>query len=243
MKNLILIVLLSLTSLVNGQTFATFTTSFNGVTKVGVSHIPKKVGVYCEFGGNWMGQMTGFNNVSNHISNGGVTSNVNWYGENGSSYPVLPANEIFTSPQYGNTLLASGMVTNTLRRVDEDYVQVKKIINVGVIVKLTNNSSVSVGVGRYINTKKGNETGEVWTNTFEVRKYRDDLGVVGNSENIFVVAMNGNATTQTYSKEINDFTRKLNINIQYNYTMMEKTQLTMGYDSNIGITFGVNFKL
>ena len=241
-KNFITVIFTFITINVYSQWSVSNINSFSGVTKISVSYCENKYGFFAEIGGNWFQRGLGMNEVREFDITQDFTSSVNWFDENGSFLPTRPNTNIWTSEDWGNTLLGEGEVTNIVTTSTKSYSVVKNITNVGMVIRKNEKISYRLGVGVFTLKKKGDDNTDVWTHNFNVYKYHDDLEVVNSPNHNFIVAVDKIAETKKESNKINVKEVKLNLNFSVDFNINETTQLNVGLDTRSGLNFGIGYR-
>jgi hypothetical protein len=241
-KNFITVIFTFITINVYSQWSVTNINSFSGVTKISVSYCENKYGFFAEIGGNWFERGLGMNEVREFDVTQDFTSSVSWFDENGSFLPTMPNTNIWTSEEWGNTLLDEGEVSNIVTTSTKTYSEVKNITNVGMVIKKNENISYRFGVGLFTLKQNGNGNVETWTNKFNVYKYHDDLEVVNSHSHNFIVAVDKIAETKKETNKINFKEVKLNLNFSVDFNFNETTQFNLGLDTRSGLNFGIGYR-
>jgi len=241
-KNLITIIFTFFTLNVYSQWTVNNINSFSGVSKISVSYCEDKYGFFVETGGNWFGRVFGMNEINDFNITQDFTSSVSWFDKNGSFLPTMPNTNVWTSEEWGNTLLDEGEVTNIVTTSTKTYSEVKNITNVGMVIKNNENISYRFGVGIFTVKQNGYDNVETWTHKFNVYKYHDDLEVVDSPNHNFIVAVDKIAETKKESNKIDVKEIKLNLNFSVDFNINETTQLNIGLDTRTGLNFGVGYR-
>ena len=241
-KNLITIIFTFFTLNVYSQWSVSNTNTFSGVTKVSLSYCEGKYGFFVETGGNWLMSGLGLNEVREFDITQDFTSSVSWFDENGSYLPTMPNTNIWTSEEWGNTLLDEGEVSNVVTTSTKNYSEVKKITNIGMVIKKNENISYRFGVGLFTLKQNGNDNVETWTHKFNVYKYHDDLEVVNSPNHNFIVTVDKIAETKKESNKVDVKKVVLNLNFSVDFNYSSTTQFVVGLDTRTGLNFGFGYR-
>ena len=223
----------------------------SGVNKVGSNnhlgyvYLPnnKNIGLYCTFGGNFFEKMVGLNNSLVLGSKGDFQSSVSWYTKEGTSYQTLPANEIFTSPEWGNRLLETGTCVNTVEYWIGNMVTVAKMFNAGIVIQDPKNPEFRYRLGGGIRNiqQAGQVDYRYWQHRFNVSKYYDEWGVIAQPNGIFVVEHSGRVTERNETKLLSTNETNFNINVAIEMCFYSSNVISLGYNSKGGINFGIGY--
>ena len=243
MKQLLTTLLCVITVYLQAQFSITTDNNFKGLNTLGIQYQNNNgFGVYCRTGTNALSRMMGINTTYEYDVKGSVNSNVSWYGENGSYYPTLPPTAIFTSSEWGNRLLETGTVVNTVENIDATITTILKQWDCGVVFK-KNKLTYRVGLGVYRKIETGHQTSDKWVHTFSVSKYYDELGVINQPSGIFVVENDISVYDEKTNQIIDRDIKKLNVNVSVLIPIKDKTQFSIGYEKMGGINFGFTYSL
>ena len=241
-RNLITIIFTFITINAYSQWSVSNSNTFSGVSKISVSNCGDKYGFFIETGGNWVLRGLGVNEVREFDITQDFTSSVSWFDENGSFLPTMPNTNIWTSEDWGNTLLDEGEVTNIVTTSTKTYSVVKNITNVGMVIKKNENISYRFGVGVFTLKQNGIDNLETWTHKFNVYKYHDNLEVVNSPNHNFIVTVDKFSETKKESNKIDVKEVKLNLNFSVDFNYSSTTQFNLGLDTRTGLNFGFGYR-
>lgn len=243
MRNTLITLLVFLTNTLSAQISVFHETNFTGTNSLGVEYKNKKgYGLYASFGGNGLIRMIGANQHLDIVNSSDFNSTVSWYTQSGCYYRNLPNNPMFTTPEWGNKLLETGVVTNTVEIWNINKTVTKKIANIGVVIPVKN-VKVRIGGGVYRKIEVGQTDYSYWSHKFKVSKYYDEWGVVAQPSGVFVVESSLSLVDRKEVTPINNDIIKANINMAVEFNVNEKTNFTVGFDGNGGINFGFGYNL
>jgi hypothetical protein len=243
MKNILIIVSFILFNSVKGQ-ISLFQESGTKVYSLGLEYKTKSgYGAYIRYASNGIYKTLGMNTSSDFRAEGSYTSSVDWYGRNGTHYPVYRMDDWNFSKKMGNKIVDEGNVTNVVETWERTYKSTKRIGDMGFVFpckKLT----IRVGCGLYKETIVGNADYRRWEYKLNLYKMYDEWQVIAKSTNHFFV-VSGTATTSEYESSVPVYEEivKTNINIAIYYPISKSGGMGFGYDSNGGLNFGMNFFL
>jgi hypothetical protein len=212
---------------------------------IGYEYINKdsRFGFYVTVGGNSIDRLVGLNHELLLDVKGDFTSTVSWYTKNGSYYETMPPTEVFTSSQWGNSLLETGNCVNTVETWDGEQTSKIKIYNVGVVINGSKNFKYRVGLGVRNLKQTGQCEYNYWRHSFSVSKYYDEWGVVAQPNGIFVVENSGSVSEWKENKTISVDKTEINMNFAIEYEMSNKTIISLGYNTKGGVNFGIGFSM
>jgi len=220
--------------------------SSNGTNNsVGLQYLPSgsKIGVYATAGGNLMDKFIGSNNSLVLDSKGDFISNVSWYTKDGTVYPTLPADPIFTSAEWGNRLLETGTCVNTVERWMGELSTNVQIYNIGIVLKGKENIKYRIGAGIVNISKSGYCNYNYWQHTYNVSKYYDEWGVIAQPSGIFVVEHEGRVREWSETKYTNTNNSYFNMNFAIEYQMYNQALFSLGFNTKGGVNFGMGFPI
>jgi hypothetical protein len=244
MKNFLISVFAFFTSQVIAQHSIFLESGVNKISSnnhFGYQYFPdhNKVGLYFTIGGNVFEKLSGTNNLMITGSDDSFVSTVPWLTSNGCYYTVLPPDEIFTSPQWGNQLLETGSYVMTLDTWFGDLTTITKTYNFGLSFRNPKKNHIRYRVGLGVNNLQqyGKVDYDYWEYSSVAHKYYDQWGVIADPSHIFVVVFDGQVREWSKTEYTSINITKINLNLA-----LEMGLISIGYNSTGGINLGFGYQ-
>lgn len=242
MKKQLTIILVILSTMVMGQgTKLIFVQSLNFKKNIQTFQVEvtkkKGLGFFVSGGANILESLIGLDNHSNITSESNISGQTWWYtnpqNHVGLDMTDYNQNGLWSSPQYNNEFIEQTTYRATVNSAFTDVEVRHKLINIGFVFPYKN-KVLKIGGGVYNNSQNGTSTNITTSTVKKVNLYWET-----NLQSHHIIY-----TQNLISEKVENTPIEVNKNVLNVHLSLQLNEFfTIGYDSQVGVNFGMIYSL